>query len=106
MALSFGATASAYGLTQTTSKTETAAVAEARAETGKMNARKAYSVAKTYTQDLILTGSLPSAGTLLSIGGMTNAVVEEINTSESNTGYSTGSLRVTQHDSETAAAIS
>lgn len=91
---------------QSVSITETAEIADARDEDGKVTDQKAYSKTVEATSEGLYNGdSLGGAGVSLAIGSVTGLVTSQ-STNETNTGYKTVSVTVQKKDSATQAAIS
>ena len=107
MALSFGVTSTGgYGVLQSLSETETAEIADARDESGKVTDQKAYSKTSEATAEGIFNGdSLGGAGTSLTIGSVTGLITNQ-GIAESNTGYKTVSVSIQKKDSATQVAYS
>jgi hypothetical protein len=105
MALQFGIVGTAaYGLLQEVSESETAAVAEVRDETGKVNNRTAYSVGKEATARFVVNGAVPSAGGTATIGSTLGLIETKAVTSQ-NTAHQTGTLTVRTADSATLTPV-
>jgi hypothetical protein len=105
-AVSFGATASAYGLAQSTSQETTAEISQCRGVTGKVTDEKAYSVTTKGTTRVVLTEALPAGGAgAIAIAGVTG-LVERISVTEENTGYKQAEITVTKSDASTQVAYS
>ena len=101
MALTFGvATTTSYGLMQGAEENDSAEVAEARGETGKVVELKAYSKGLTTRLRYLLTGSAPEVGATAAYGSRTGLVVNRTK-EETNTGYTAGSIELRTADSAT-----
>jgi hypothetical protein len=98
--LNFGITtcATAYGLSQSAGINKTAEIAEGRDCDGKMHTLQAYSVGTESTADVLITGTLPDAGTVISLNNVTG-IVTTVNVSETNTGFQSGQITIRTADS-------
>lgn len=108
MATSFGVTSTGgYGVLQSVTTRSTAEIAEARSALGAVTDQKAYSHTKEVSFEAVYSGSDPAvAGTLLTIGGITNGVITSSETRETNTDYKRISCTVQKKDSATCVAQS
>lgn len=84
---------------------QSAQVAEARDETGKVTARKAYSTSVDVSADGPLEGSAPDVGTVAIIGDY-SVLVESVNVTGSNSDYQQVSISGKTIDGVAGDAIS
>ena len=109
MALSFGvtsvdSTAASYGVFQQYQENDSAQVAEARQENGKMVDMKAYSAEKQTQVQFLVNGSLPTIGATATINSRLGLVVER-SVTETNTNYKTGQVTLRSADAATLQAL-
>lgn len=107
MAVSFGVVTGAtctYGTVTESSIKGTAEIAQARNSTGAVTNEQAYSRTVKSSISGVLTGSAPAAGTAATIAGNAG-LLEDIETSETNTGYAQFSATNTKSDSATQVAL-
>ena len=100
MALAFGTTDTAYGLTQSVSTRSSVEIADARQGDGKINAQKAYSKTVERTESVLTTGTVPTIGSVATAG-----IVSQVTEGETNTGYQTAEVTYTKKDSATQTAL-
>lgn len=95
MALQFAISdcANSWGLAQTAEIAHNASIAEARDCDGKMNTMQAYSVEHTAQVNLLVTGSLPTAGSEQTYGPVTG-LVTNVTISEANTEFQSGTVNI------------
>lgn len=107
MALVFGVTSTGgYGVLQSLTETQTAEVAEARNESGKVTDQIAYSKTHEVTAEGLFNGdTLGGAGSSLTAGSLTGLILSQT-VSETNTGYKTVSVTIQKKDSATQVAYS
>ena len=107
MALTFGCDLSGsvltWGVFQSHSRSTKVDVAEPRDETGKILAQKAYSKTTEHKMDFLVNGTVPEAGTTLSVGGET-ILLTDAETSYKNTEFATGTATGNKKDSATQTA--
>lgn len=109
MALSFGvtstdSTALSWGVFQQFQENDSAQVAEARQEDGKMLRMKAYSKDLQKQVQFLVNGTVPQAGGTLSIAGTVGLIIDR-NVTEANTAYKTGQITTRSADSATLDAL-
>lgn len=111
MARQFGIITTSAGVagivTNSFSTKESAEVAEARDETGKVTDVKAYSLRTTYDVKGVLDSASMSvhAGDTVTLGGKT-CIVKSVDVSESNTGFAEGTISAEAVDSASVVAYS
>lgn len=109
MARQFGIITTSAGVagivTNSFSTKESAEVAEARDETGKVTDVKAYSLRTTYDVKGVLDSASMSvhAGDTVTLGGKT-CIVKSVDVSESNTGFAEGTISAEAVDSASVVA--
>jgi hypothetical protein len=112
MAVSFGCTTAspqigttdAYGVANSQSETGTAEIAQARNALGLVTHEQAYSRTVKRQCTAVMTGTVPTAGSLAKVFGV-EALVESIAVTETNTGYRMCETVTTKSDSAAQAAL-
>ncbi len=107
MAVSFGVVTGAtcsYGTVTESDIKDTAAIAEARNSLGAVTNEQAYSRTVKASIKGVLTGSAPASGSAATIAGKAG-LLENVETSETNTGYAQFSATNTKSDSSTQVAL-
>ena len=107
MAISFGVVTGAtcaYGTVTGSDIKDSAEIAQARNALGAITNEQAYSRTVKASISGVLTGSAPSSGTAATIAGKAG-LLENVETSETNTGYQQFSATNTKGDSATQVAL-